>query len=456
MSVTLVIQRSISSKTLLMASIRVLPFEILCHIFSYVVRGLGHKLSHGDFVRLGHVCSQWRAVILSTPKLWSQFILFIRDEIPDSKLQSLLFYVNNSGNSPFLLDVTFREPVSSTKTLQKLHEYVPKVHTLKIDGICQTPMEDFPQFPMSWLSSVENLVLWSGAGVFFLDPSINPRILLNGFTHLRKLELKLFGYTRDIQLPWEQITSLKLQYCAIDVCMFLLVRCPNLVEFHALYCIWPGKPYIHRPSSHAHKLEHLSWGFFELRVSSFLSKWLRYPSLRTFEWHSPDLILRREEDEPIALRSIVPTFPPSISQLRLSETQEWSDELMEFIFVELKGLKIIRFDECRTPLVIQFLSLLNRMSDWEGCYILPLLVEVVIEYPPREDDRARIEEELAPHMVPLFHLRDPHKTRQFSLHLVRYGCIVSEGLHEAYVSLKKDGYAFKISYYDSQRVKVPY
>jgi len=68
---------------------------------------------------------------------------------------------------------------------------------------------------------------------------------------------------------------------------------------------------------------------------------------------------------------------------------------------------------------------------------------------------ARMDDKIASHIVPLFHLHDPHKTRQFSLHLVRFECIVSKAMHEAYISLKKDGYAFKISYYDSHLSKVP-
>jgi len=53
------------------------------------------------------------------------------------------------------------------------------------------------------------------------------------------------------------------------------------------------------------------------------------------------------------------------------------------------------------------------------------------------------------YIVPLVHLRDPHKTKQFSLQIEEYdeyGTTVSEKLHEACVSLKRDGYAFKIYY----------
>ena len=252
----------LQQQNILMASTRVFPVEILCHSFSYV----RNCRSQREFVRLGHICSEWRDVILSTPKLWSQFFLYIEtssDKIPD--LQLLLLYVNNSGNSPFLLDVSFEYPTSihlPMKIFKKLHKYVPKVHTLILDGVCWSPAQDLPQFPMSWLSSIQHLKLTFGADSLIWP--MKARILLNGFTHLQKLELRDFGYSREVQLPWEQITSLKLHYWPVDHCMSLLVQCPELVEFHALDCHWPEskKPHIPWLSDHTHKLEHLSWGFW--------------------------------------------------------------------------------------------------------------------------------------------------------------------------------------------------
>jgi len=82
-----------------------------------------------------------------------------------------------------------------------------------------------------------------------------------------------------------------------------------------------------------------------------------------------------------------------------------------------------------------------------GCCILPLLAEIVIEIQPLEsmkNDITQSEDKITSHIIPLFHLCDPHKTRQFSLHIVHLRRTVSKRMHEAYASLKKDGYAFKI------------
>jgi len=200
---------------------------------------------------------------------------------------------------------------------------------------------------MSWLSPVENLKLTSGIVSF--DGLVNARILLNDFTHLGKLELRRFEHPKDVQLPWEQITSLKLDNSSVDLCMSLLVRCLNFVEFHAMNCIKPKEHHNLRLSGHAHEFKHLAWGFDDWLDCEFLSHQFRFPSLRTFYWDSPYPYSSRRstEEEMGALRSLFSNFPPSLSQLLLVESLAWSDEFMEFVFVKLKGLKMIYLSDCK-------------------------------------------------------------------------------------------------------------
>ena len=165
-----------------MASTRICGAEILCHIFSDVLYGEKWTAprSQREFVRLG---------------LWSQSTWNISfDEIPDLQL---LLRSKQFGQLTFLSRRYLWTSYFSSfahEILRKLHKYVPKVHTLILDGVCRSPREDIPQFPMSWLSSVENLKLTSGIVSF--DGLANARILLNDFTHLRKLKSipKTFNY----------------------------------------------------------------------------------------------------------------------------------------------------------------------------------------------------------------------------------------------------------------------
>ena len=188
-------------------------------------------------------------------------------------------------------------------------------------------------------------------------------------------------------------------------------------------------------------------------ICKFLSHQLRFPSLRTFYWH-PDPSNGLPKEEMGALRSLVLNFPPNISKLHLFYAKAWSDGFMEFVFVKLEGFAFLAV---KPP---WFFSFCHYSTGWmiarvvAFCHCLPRSwLNPYIWNAMRKT--ARMDDKIASHIVPLFHLHDPHKTRQFSLYLVRFECIVSKAMHEAYVSLKKDGYAFKISYYDSHLSKVP-
>ena len=128
-----------------MASTRVFSAEILSYIFSYVLHDVERKERHRqcEFVRIGHICSEWRDIIISTPPLWSKFRVDIAKELyeetPLSKavpyFPLLLLYVNNSGNCSFHLDVVFPSYFyfcTTQEILQQLQRYVPNVHTLTI------------------------------------------------------------------------------------------------------------------------------------------------------------------------------------------------------------------------------------------------------------------------------------------------------------------------------------
>jgi len=103
----------------------------------------------------------------------------------------------------------------------------------------------------------------------------------------------------------------------------------------------------------------------------------------------------------------------------------------------MKGLKNVRFVECTHSMVIRSLSLLNEVNDWGGGVVAFCHYLIQSDYWDDEESRMRTQGEIALYIVPLFHLRDPHKTRQFSLQIEEYdeyGKTISEKLHEACVS----------------------
>jgi len=82
------------------------------------------------------------------------------------------------------------------------------------------------------------------------------------------------------------------------------------------------------------------------------------------------------------------------------------------------------------------------MNDWGGCCFLPLLAKVRIIIDDEPKIPVQWKNKIASYLVPLFHLRDPHKTGQFSLEIWQYH--FSKKLRKASIPLWKDGYAFAI------------
>lgn len=430
------------------ASTRVFPVEILSHIFSCVLYDTEH-ISFGQraFVRLGHVCSKWRDIILSIPHFWSKFQLDVEEwfcKMPDLPL--LLLYVKNSGSSPFCLVVSFgrcnSHPLDRVKkSFKQLERHVPRVHTLTV--LYMPGKWDEEVFFPSWWSSIENLTIW--------DAMASSHFSLKKFTRLRNLVIK--GFLGTIELP-RGLTSLKILGWPIDYCISLLMRCPNLVEFYALHAKWEllkrDSPLFKRIQN----LEHLSLAYETVGECNSLYHHLQFPSLRTFSWRSS---FRKgyywefpsedpTKDEMSALRFLIPSFPPTISQLNLFGVSEWPDEFIEFFFLSLKSLQTVHLLECEPYMVVDFLSLLNRPDDRERFYILPSIAKVVIRLPSQALTSAGkgMEDELASLLVSLFHLRDPYKRGRFSLQIMLRENDSMEKVHETYISMKKDGYAFEI------------
>ena len=431
-----------------MASTRVFPAEILSYIFSYVLHDVEREECHRqcDFVRLGHICSEWRDIIISTPLLWSKFRVDISKELyeetPLSKavpyFPLLLLYVNNSGNCSFHLDVVFPSRFyfcTTQEILQQLQRYVPNVHTLTIKGMTWVPKLLWS----SWLSVKDLRIHWRAYGYKRRDISFAE------FTCLRSLTIHHQEFPVYMQLPGEQITSLELYNAEVDICMSLLLQCPNLVKFRAYNSNEPGpdNDYVPKHPEPTQNVEELLWSFQSHSACNSLYHQLRFPSLRNFSWFSP-IRNQWEDEEMSALHSLVSNFPPTVSRLHLADAVRWPDDFTEFLFANMRNLKKVDIDHCDPSVVIHFLSLLNRMSDWGGCCFLPLLAEVRIAIDYEPGTKKLWENKIASYLVPLFHLRDPHKTSQFSLEIWQYHRKFSRKLRKASVSLREDGYAFDI------------
>lgn len=168
---------------------------------------------------------------------------------------------------------------------------------------------------------------------------------------------------------------------------------------------------------------------------------LQFPSLRTFSWRSSFGEAYHWEfpsgdqtkDEMSALHFLIPRFSPIILAGRVHRVLCQPEELTDCLPPRMQTLH-----GC------WLLSLSNRPDD-RFC-ILPSIAEVVIRLPFQAFTSAgrEMENKLASLLVSLFHLCDPYKRGRFSLQIMRRENDSMEKVHEACVSLKKDGYAFEI------------
>ena len=147
-----------------------------------------------------------------------------------------------------------------------------------------------------------------------------------------------------------------------------------------------------------------------------------------------------------ALRFLTPSFPPTISQINLFGVSKWPEKIHRILFrqpEELTDCPPPRMQTLHGRWLFVFTQPAGRSrAFWhlaihrQGCDSTSIS--------SAQSAGKGMEDELASLLVSLFHLRDPYKRGRFSLQIMLRENDSMEKVHEVYVSLKKDGYAFEI------------
>lgn len=401
---------------------------------------------------LGQVCSRWRDIILSIPWLWSHLTLTIRNYRREQRgLNLLQYHLDNAKDVPFSLRLVFIYPYRPYNHTFDLisgvlldERNVRKVQTLRAE--C-APWDWVPLF--SNLPYIEHLEVTSVVRGANSDPVLS----LVNFARLRHVALSASDL-KGIQLPWMQITSITLKCMFIDVCVTLLIQCPCLVKFH---CSSSRK----RGGSGAHTLpqngdlisleylEHFTWSYEPDPTCALLYPRLRFPSLRTFQWHSRSF--RRpviEAGEASALGTLITNIPSTLSSLHIYYAGSWPSSLLEHVFGRTTNIRDFHLIKCKYATVLDAFSIINKEISGKRNAYLPLLEKVTIqdpEGPPANiHERERLEAKLASYIVPMFSSRDPDKKKQFSLQLAQSGGLTSKEMRKVYISLRREQLAFNV------------
>ncbi|KAK7055851.1 F-box domain-containing protein [Favolaschia claudopus] len=181
---------------------------------------------------LTHVCSQWRNIALSTPKLWRAIDLLSQEEcegidhIRDA-------WLSRSGCCPLSLDILVDEYGESS--LPALIAHRTRIEYLTITGPTSDAIPHLSIFDSSMplLRHLE-LTLW--------EPLT--QITLEKAPLLRSVFLSQ-NACANVRLPWQHLTSLRLYWCFPEEILAILPQTPNLETCNL--CVYIRDPHITLP-----------------------------------------------------------------------------------------------------------------------------------------------------------------------------------------------------------------
>ncbi|KXN82222.1 hypothetical protein AN958_02913 [Leucoagaricus sp. SymC.cos] len=218
----------------------ILPVELLSSIFENACSDTTLPP-----LTLGAVSSHWRNVTWSCPRLWTSIRITIMPEaarIPEQTYHLLRLYFTNAQALPLSLQLVGikgpatirREPTVPRKQLLDLilNENQDRLGALAFTFIQSTWWDDMHQSasPICLLPTLKTLELgWSltvpgPRRMQFICPNLT--------------SASLSGHVTPVELPWRQLTRLKLYGLPIDRCLSLLFECPLLEEYHCDLARW--------------------------------------------------------------------------------------------------------------------------------------------------------------------------------------------------------------------------
>ncbi|KAJ6584491.1 hypothetical protein B0H19DRAFT_1368079 [Mycena capillaripes] len=320
----------------LIAPIRILPVEMLAEIFLLTIREGGEDegppwypySSHiKRAFRVSHICTHWREVANSTPRLWTGPITVIIDY----KSWDSSWYVDGmrewlARSAPLSIPVSIYlegmpglEPDPELPPiLEELLKISPRWSSLRL---CDPmPRSFFRRLAENELSSLEKADLINGFNRFNFDSAT---ISFCTPPRLRKLKINLQWL---IAMPWAQLTNLTLTHGrSPEIPLDILAQCTNLVSASISTLGWRLFPQLSRDIITLDRLQTLFLAFTRTTQRAhwmpFLDR-LSAPALERLRLHSePDSTWANTHLTAFQLRS------QHITQLEISHSNPTSDDL---------------------------------------------------------------------------------------------------------------------------------
>ncbi|KAF5356995.1 hypothetical protein D9756_006655 [Leucocoprinus leucothites] len=355
---------------------------------------------------LSAVCSHWRRVAWSTQSLWSSLYLDANSRLLNGLNFALpRLYFRNAGNQPMAVAVDCRrargaihattgsgveglgsERQDFRRLLTTLHNLIFLENPHKIAHV------RFICAPPEWLPSSSNSfailkrieLSWLRRGDFLPDRTIS-------LTKLHALrEVVIDRVLVDIELPWEQITSLEISNISFEVAVRLLTSCPNLVKYISRSLVHepPDFPVFWLPASQV-TLPHLEIFHWEWQSSpeyANLLSLLNCPALRHLYWmvDECDVVGGYRRLSPV-IESFFARLPVAQLHLHLGGFRHFVDDedvfhLLFYVLNSMRQLKQLSLDEddLDTDVLSVLATMLHRARQ-EGNQMLPELEQLSLQ-----------------------------------------------------------------------------
>ncbi|KXN80659.1 hypothetical protein AN958_08926 [Leucoagaricus sp. SymC.cos] len=258
---------------------------------------------------LASVSSQWRDIVHSTPSLWSsiqiqgarkrdagKWALFLKNSFERSRDLPLDIALDR-------LDSSWAENghIFSTEFDDTLQRNSRRIRSMFVRGYIS-------QECFSMAETLPNVVDLVFEDLFMIIPGSIPELSFPLNPPLRRLHLDILNMNTNFDGVVTSLTALNLFRTPIDVCMKLLISCPELVEFRCCSSLRPKRvpKRVHASSALSSqislsRLELLEWRFERVDHAKPWSRdlltYINTPALRTLRWvQGSDFSPRRYAD----------------------------------------------------------------------------------------------------------------------------------------------------------------
>ncbi|KAJ7140792.1 hypothetical protein C8R44DRAFT_761894 [Mycena epipterygia] len=294
----------------LISPVRRLPLDVIQEIFVACIpthRNCVMSAREAP-VLLGRICSSWRAISLSTPRLWARLhvvepmpsadsISTSVDEKPAQRLETMKMWLGRSGECPLsisllttFLRISTASPTSPDPFIQALIPFAPRWQHIHFTVPCESVLE-----PLLHLAATDVPMLQSVA--FYPSRLLHRPLEWGRFGMLSASRISNFSIPassfRPIELPlrWNQLTVLSITSSPSNIgsssetILNTISKCPLLrscklvVQDGATTAVWPDRPTVECPFLHTLNL--VCPGLVASTFSLLLPR-LSLPELRDF------------------------------------------------------------------------------------------------------------------------------------------------------------------------------